>query len=64
VKRNPAQAAAWVNTISDEKIRNARMQEVAVAWLKKDATAARAWIAQSSLPASTKEQLLHTKGGG
>jgi hypothetical protein len=55
----PELAAQWTAAIGDDQMRYNQMVNVARNWMNFDQNAARAWIAQSSLPGETKEQLLN-----
>ena len=55
----PELAAQWVTAIDDQQMRVNQMENVARNWVNFDQTAARAWIAQSPLPAERKNQLLN-----
>ena len=57
-ENDPAAAAAWAATISDQNIRDPVLQSVATQWLSRDAAAARGWIQSSSLSDTQKTRLL------
>ena len=54
----PERAAEWAKAIGDEKLRAERMENLAEVWLHRDASAARAWIAQAPLTDAAKSRLL------
>ena len=58
---DPATAAAWAEALSDERQRNARLENIARNWLSQDDAAARDWIAKSALPDDVKKRLLDRK---
>jgi hypothetical protein len=55
---DPAASFKWAETISDESIRNQRLQRTAESWLMESPAAARQYIARSNLPGDIKKQLL------
>ncbi len=54
----PTEAMTWAATIADPKRRQKLQADLATEWLKQDPTAARAWIANSTLSEETKASLL------
>jgi hypothetical protein len=58
---SPESAAKWLETVTDEEMRNSRLEMTAQRWLQTDEPAARQWIAQSALPPETKQQLLKSQ---
>ena len=54
----PEMAAQWANTITDESQRYTSIETVARSWLRRDATAAEAWLAGTTLPDDRKEKAL------
>lgn len=55
---SPDVAFEWAETISVESLRHQRMEQAAIFWLQSDPTAARQFIARSSLPAGVRDQLV------
>ena len=47
-------------TMTDERTRNSRLESIAQNWLGQDSTAAKNWLARSTLPVETKERLLRS----
>jgi hypothetical protein len=58
---DPARAAAWAGTISEDALRADVEESIARAWLPRDRAAAEAWIARTRLPAERKVAVL--RGG-
>jgi hypothetical protein len=54
----PEMAVQWAETIGDVRVRDGRLESLARQWLRSDADAARAWIAQSPLPENRRAALL------
>jgi hypothetical protein len=52
---DPAAAIKWVDTIQDDKIWQNTAQQIAWQWLRINAPAAKAWVAQSALPEDFKK---------
>ncbi|MGH8048491.1 MAG: hypothetical protein ACREKL_14715 [Chthoniobacterales bacterium] len=59
--KNPAAAAAWADKLQS-KDRSRALITIIYQWLQKDSTAARKWIADSTLPESEKRRLVDTPG--
>jgi len=55
---SPAVAAQWAESLAGESERQRQMELVGRNWLETDGPAARAWIAQVSLPEPAKRRLL------
>jgi hypothetical protein len=56
--RDPATALTWAASVSDEKMREAAMDRIAEGWIRRNTTAATAWIQSSGLPDAEKARLL------
>lgn len=56
--QSPASAVQWAAEIADPAKRQVEFEQLGQSWLEVDATAARAWIQQSSLSAEAKARLL------
>jgi len=54
----PELAAQWTESIVDDALRFQTMEALGEAWMDQDGDAAAVWIAQTSLPATTKSRLL------
>ena len=55
----PPTALEWAQSISSQGIRDNITRKIAKEWLKEDESAARTWLATSSLPEQIKSELLH-----
>ena len=67
VGTDPAGAIAWSNSITDPKARTESLGEVVGSWMRRDADAAKQWVASSPLPAETKTEIMAAaaqRGGG
>jgi len=58
VSRDPAAALTWAATVSDPTRRNATVDRVVSAWLRRSPDDAKAWIQNSTLPDPEKTRLL------
>ena len=56
LRQDPEGAMAWAGTITDEQQRQQTMVSLGRDWLRRDATAAQNWIAQSELPQALKDR--------
>jgi hypothetical protein len=61
--KDPANGLNWAENISQPEIRARYLQRIVSDWLCRDASAARSWIQNSSLPAEEKGRLLALKPG-
>jgi hypothetical protein len=61
VASDPDLAVRLASAITDETKRNQLLESAAAAWLTKEAGPAVAWLEGSSLPAATKQRLLHER---
>ncbi len=57
----PEVAAEWVNEIRDENLRFNEIERIAELWLASEPSAARNWLAGTSLPMARKVKLLETR---
>jgi hypothetical protein len=64
LQKDPAIAASWAVTISDQKIRDKSLERIATDWLSKNPTQATSWIQNSSLSDTEKSRLLALTPGG
>ena len=55
---DPAASFRWAETVSDEGIRNQKLEHTAMLWLARNPALARQAIAQSRLPEEIKNQLV------
>jgi hypothetical protein len=55
---DPQTAVEWAETIGNEKARNSQIESIVRSWLDTDASAAKMWLAVSSLPEEIKARLL------
>lgn len=55
---DPAAALTWATTLSDPTRRNAAVERVVTAWLRRSPNDAKAWIQSSPLPEEEKTRLL------
>ena len=60
-KVDPAGAAEWAMTTSDERSRSKLVSAVAVEWLRRDQTGAEKWLRASTLPQEQIRALLRTR---
>ena len=58
MQSNPQGAMAWAGSISNPTQRNTLMEQAGRLWMRRDPERAAAFIANSSLPASTRRRLL------
>ncbi len=59
--KDPQAAAAWVEKIEDQQLREARQEALASVWLGMDEESARKWVRSSSLSPQTKDRILAPK---
>jgi hypothetical protein len=64
LQKDPAMAASWAATISDQKIRDKSLGRIASDWLSKNPTQATSWIQNSALSDAEKSRLLALTPGG
>ncbi|HEX5176978.1 MAG TPA: hypothetical protein VFV83_08115 [Chthoniobacteraceae bacterium] len=57
LRADPEAALAWAGTISQEAQRTRAIESLVRSWMRRDAPAARDWVAQSSLPPQLKTRL-------
>jgi hypothetical protein len=55
----PEVAVPWIETLSDDGMRNSRLENALSRWLVTDDEAARAYVQRSTLPEATKKRLLN-----
>jgi hypothetical protein len=55
---DPQNAAAWIETIGNQNLRETQLESIVVGWLHTDPAAAAAWLSHSSLSPEARARLL------
>ncbi|MDB4403930.1 hypothetical protein N9154_01190 [Akkermansiaceae bacterium] len=63
-REEPALAAEWAGSISDEKTRTDTMESVARSWLRSNAEEAKEWLPQSGLSAEAQQKVIEDASRG
>jgi hypothetical protein len=58
---HPAEAAPWTSQFSEERDRHSYIERIARRWISIDREAARAWLAETSLPDDRKHRIVGDK---
>lgn len=63
IRNDPADALAWAAKLSDETLRHRTLVRIGRAWVTRDPEAARAWLDESDLTPTEREEVLAPRPG-